>query len=272
MNQHYIAHLIGFLIISLYGCFPSQTNAQATNSSENQAYIINAYRLGASDEVRLDGVLDEPFWSEIEPTGNFTQQEPDEGDEPTERTEVYVAYSSSHLYIGAKLFDSNPERILAYQKRWDQSLRTDDRFMWILDTFNDGRNAYFFEINPAGLMGDGLLTVGQGMNLNKSWDGIWNVRVEKNERGWFAEIRIPFRTLDFNPDKTVWGINFQRTVRRHNEEILWSGFQRNQGLFRPQNAGTLTGLEGLNQGVGLEATPYVASSPTRIWQDNGGDR
>ncbi len=272
MNLKFLALIIinGLATVCLWSCFPGLVSAQSSDSANDQTYIINAHRLGISEEVELDGILDEPFWSEIEPTNNFTQQEPDEGEEPTERTEIYVAYSSSHLYIGAKLFDTDPERILAYQKRWDQSLRTDDRFMWILDTFNDGRNAYFFEINPAGLMGDGLLTVGQGRTLNKSWDGIWNVRVDKNEKGWFAEIRIPFRTLDFDPDNTVWGINFQRTVRRHNEEILWSGFQRNQGLFRPQNAGTLTGLEGLNQGVGLEATPYLASSPTRIWQDSGG--
>src|SRR6056297_533631 len=243
--------LLALFILGIPAEAISQLSETERTNGSDSIYLINACRLSESEEVRLDGNLDEPFWDMITPADNFTQQDPGEGEAPTEQTEVYVAYNSSHLYIGAKLFDSDPDGILAFQKRWDRGLGTDDRFMWILDTFNDGRNAYFFEINPAGLMGDGLLTVGQGTNLNKSWDGIWEVRVDKNEKGWFAEIRIPFRTLDFDPDNTVWGINFQRTIRRQNEEILWAGWP-------------------LNQGVGLEATPYVSSSPTRIWQDNGG--
>ena len=262
--------IVSLFVITSLMMAPQYSHAQTDDGRESSAsYLINAYRMSDSERVRLDGDLSEPFWEKISPATNFTQQDPDEGEEPTEPTEVYVAYDAKNLYIGAKLFDSDPAGILSFQKRWDRGLGTDDRFMWILDTFNDGRNAYFFEINPAGLMGDGLLTVGQGTNLNKSWDGIWEARVEKNSEGWFAEIQIPFRTLDFDPENSAWGINFQRTIRRKNEEIVWSGFQRNQGLFRPQNAGTLAGLEGLNQGVGLEATPYATATPTRIWQDDG---
>jgi hypothetical protein len=83
-------------------------------------------------------------------------------------------------------------------------------------------------------------------------------RVARHDHGWSAEIRIPFRTLNFDPTLDAWGINFQRTIRRRNEELLWSGWRRNQGLFRPVNAGRLTGLRELSQGLGLEARPYVS--------------
>ena len=83
--------------------------------------------------------------------------------------------------------------------RKDSPLNTDDRFMWILDTYLDGRNAYFFEINPKGLMGDGLLTIGQGLSLNKNWDGIWRPWTYIGDFGWSTEIRIPFHTLNFDP-------------------------------------------------------------------------
>jgi hypothetical protein len=248
----------------------AQSQGDGDSALDPDTFHIQAYRLAPGEEVHLDGKLDEPFWDRITPITNFRQQQPQEGSEPSERTEIYVAYDAEYLYIGAVFYDSNPDGILAYQKRRNQGLGTDDRFMWILDTFNDGRNAYFFETNPAGLRGDGLLTVGQGFSLNKSWDGIWDVRTTVNNRGWVAEVRIPFRSLDFNPESSVWGINFQRTIRRQNEEILWSGWRRNQGLFRPQNAGTVSGLTGLSQGFGVEVTPYSAVKATRSRVGQGG--
>ena len=85
--------------------------------------------------------------------------------------------------------------------------------------------------------------------------------------GWSVEIQIPFRTLNFNPDQAEWGINFQRTIRRKNEEILWRGWRRSEGLFKPVFAGRLQGLQNMSQGLGLEAVPsaianyrYVAPS------------
>ncbi len=243
----------------------THTNSQDTDSELQQLHRIEAYQLQPGDNFTLDGKMNEPFWDRIPPHRNFTQQSPNEGENPTQITEIYVAYDDNYLIIAAKLFDNNPDGILAYQRRRNESLDTDDRFMWILDTFNDGRNAYFFETNPAGLRGDGLLTVGQSTNLNKAWDGIWDARTSINDEGWIIEVQIPFRSLDFDPNNTTWGINFQRTVRRYNEEIVWSGWRRNEGLFRPQNAGVLTGLEGLNQGLGLEITPYATATADRTW-------
>ena len=132
--------------------------------------------------------------------------------------------------------------------------------MWILDTFGDGRSGYFFETNPAGLLGDGILTPGSGPPVNKSWDGIWEVRTTIHEDGWTAEVRIPFTTLNFDPNLDAWGINFQRTIRRKNEEIVWRGFRRNQSLSRPVHAGRMTGIADVSQGRGIEVRPFVTSS------------
>ena len=224
--------------------------------------------------------MDEPFWQRGTPASGFRQENPDEGEPATEETEVFVVYDSDNLYIGAILHDSDPDGIIAYQKERDARLYTDDRFMWILDTFLDGRTGYYFEINPAGLMGDGLLGGGGGgrhgggggggggggffggSGVNKSWDGIWEARVDRNGDGWTAEIRIPFRTLNFNPEHDTWGINFQRTIRRKNEETRWTGFRRIQQFTRPVHAGLLTGLRGISQGLGLEAVPYALAGWT----------
>ena len=219
--------------------------------------------------ISLDGRLDESFWSNITGIEDFLMQEPIEGGEPTEKTVIKVAYDEKFLYIGAILYDSNPEGIKSFKMRKDSPLNTDDRFMLILDTYLDGRNAYFFEINPKGLMGDGLLTIGQGLSLNKNWDGIWRPWTHIGDFGWSTEIRIPFHTLNFDPKTSTWGINFQRTVRRKNEEILWSGHKRNQGLFRPQNAGILTGLKGISQGLGLEIVGYGKTEASKVQNETG---
>ena len=80
--------------------------------------------------------------------------------------------------------------------------------------------------------------------------------MQRSDIGWTLEIEIPFRTLNFNPDSDTWGINFQRVVRRKNEQSIWSGWARNQGLRRMNNAGLLTGIRGVTQGHGLDIKPY----------------
>ena len=222
-----------------------------------------------SEQIILDGKLDEPFWKNIIGINDFLMQEPIEGGKPTENTIIKIAYDENYLYIGAVLYDSEPDGIKAFKMRKDAPLNTDDRFMWILDTYLDGRNAYFFEINPRGLMGDGLLSIGQGRSLNKDWDGIWRPWTYIGDFGWSTEIRIPFHTLNFDPKISTWGINFQRTVRRKNEEILWSGHKRNQGLYRPQDAGRLTGLSNISQGLGLEVVGYAKGEGSKVQKNSG---
>ncbi len=164
-----------------------------------------------------------------------------------------IAFDDESIYLGVTAFDSEPEKWLGYQRRRDEGLNSDDRFMWTIDTFLDGRTGYFFEMNPSGLMADSLL----GINgENREWDGIWNARALRSEIGWTLEIVIPFRTLNFNPNSDSWGINFQRTVRRKNEESLWTGWGRNQGLRRMSNAGVVTGIRDVTQGRGLDLKPY----------------
>ena len=236
--------------------------------SDNKKKSIEAFSIETED-IKLDGKLDESFWNSISGISDFLVQEPIEGGIPTENTVIKIAYDNKYLYIGAIFYDSDPEGIKAFKMRKDAPLNTDDRFMWILDTYLDGRNAYFFEINPRGLMGDGLLSIGQGRSLNKDWDGIWRPWTHIGDYGWSAEIRIPFHTLNFDPKISSWGINFQRTIRRKNEEILWTGHKRNQGIFRPQDAGLLIGLENISQGLGLELVGYGKAEASKVEKDLG---
>ena len=251
-------------IFLLFICTDLKSQSENREPKSFKAFPIK------SKEIKLDGKLDDTFWSDVAGISDFLVQEPVEGGEPTEKTTIKVAYDENYLYIGAIFYDSDPDGIKAFKMRKDAPLNTDDRFMWILDTYLDGRNAYFFEINPRGLMGDGLLTIGQGRSLNKDWDGIWRPWTYIGDFGWSAEIRIPFHTLNFDPKTSTWGINFQRTIRRKNEEILWSGHKRNQGIYRPQDAGRLTGLNNISQGLGLELVGYGKAEALKVQNESEG--
>lgn len=250
----------------LLGGFCGEAMAQ---ESPQERRRMRAEAMNPEERIVVDGILDEEVWKRAEPAANFIQQDPNFGEPETERTEVRIIYNRESLYMGVICYDSEPDKLLGYQRRRDEFLPADDRFMWTMDTYLDGRGGYFFEINPSGLMGDALIGSG-GLN-NRQWDGIWTANVKRTEIGWVAEIEIPFRTLNFDPNAPGWGINFQRTVRRKNEETLWTGIPRNQGLRRMSNAGILTGIEEVSQGMGLEIKPYVLgtalSTPGR-----GGDK
>ena len=243
--------LVGFLLLA------SASPARAQQTTSPQApprETMAAVRMTGTDTIALDGRLDEAAWSRALPATNFIQQDPDNGRPATEQTEVRILYNAHSLYMGVICHDSEPEKWLGYQRRRDEFLQSDDRFMWNIDTYNNQQSGYFFEMNPSGLMGDAL----RGATFqNRQWDGIWNAKVRRSEVGWTIEVEIPFRTLNFDPKADAWGINFQRTVRRKNEESLWTGWARNQGLNRLSNAGLLTGLGDINQGHGLDLKPYL---------------
>jgi hypothetical protein len=226
---------------------------------------MRAVRLAEAESVRIDGVLDEDIWERVPPATDFLQRDPDNGAPATEATEVRMVYDAERLVLGVTLHDSEPDRLLGNQMQRDQDFEGDDRFMWTIDSFLDGRSGYFFEINPSGAMGDGLIDPAQqdgdlGADINKSWDGIWIARVRRTSSGWTAEIEVPFRTLNFDPTASTWGMNFQRTVRRKNEESLWTGYARNQGVARMSNAGRVTGFSGVSQGLGLDLKPYIVGN------------
>lgn len=218
---------------------------------------VTAVRLNDGEAIVLDGRFDEPVWQRAIPATDFKQQIPQTGAAPTERTEVRLVYTRDALYMGVTCFDDEPDKMLGNTMKRDEGLRSDDRFMWIIDTFLDARNGYFFEMNPSGLMADSLMNTGG--QTNRDWDGIWNARVRRSDIGWTIEIELPFRTFNFDPKAEAWGINFQRTVRRKNEESLWTAWALNQGL-KIQYTGLLRGITDVTQGHGLDIRPYGVTS------------
>jgi uncharacterized protein DUF5916/cellulose/xylan binding protein with CBM9 domain len=225
----------------------------------------------------IDGRLDDAVWGLAAPIGRFTQQEPHEGQPPTEQTEVRVLYDDGHLYVGIRCFDSTPDEIIATQMGRDADLSTDDRVSIVVDTFHDRRNAFFFKMNPAGSKVDALVQ-NNGADFNMPWDGIWEGKAAIDEQGWTVEMSLPFKTLNFRPGLDTWGFNVERIIKRRLEVDRWSGARLDVDFDQVSEAGTLQGLEGMRQGIGLDLVPFFvgrwtndrSGEPDQDWQGQPG--
>ncbi|MDC3239285.1 carbohydrate binding family 9 domain-containing protein, partial [Gammaproteobacteria bacterium] len=162
----------------------------------------------------VDGVLDDSVWQDAQKVTDFHQSRPGNRAEPSEITELYVVYTTEALYIGARMYDVEPERISAPTIRHGQGLPFDDRLVVILDPFNQGRAGYRFETNLNAVRHDALYTTPTRFSLD--WNTIWDAATQVEVDAWVAEIEIPFRSLPFDPNIESWGFNFGRGIRRKN--------------------------------------------------------
>jgi hypothetical protein len=218
----------------------------------------------ATTAIELDGRLDEGAWRDAPVAKDFVQNDPREGEPATFDTEVRVVYGDDDLYIGVFAKDPDPSGIIVNELRKDFNTAAADTFMFVLDTFHDARNGYQFAVNPMGARWDAQMA-NEGRENNANWDGIWDVRTRIAEDGWYAEIRLPFKTLKFTPENAqTWGVNFQRRLRRYNENSHWSPIRRIHQLSRVSMAGTLEGLEGIKPGSNLRIKPYASASAGKV--------
>ena len=217
-----------------------------------------------TERPRIDGVLDEASWATAQVIDQFVQQEPQEGQPASDRTEVRVLYDQGRLFIGIRAFSSMA--VTATEMRRDADrLFDEDNFQVILDTFHDSRNGYMFVTTPLGAkLEQQIFDEGEGggrggtANINRNWDGVWDAAARIVSDGWTAEIEIPFSTVRFVPsDAQTWGVNFQRHIRRKNETVLWSPIPKAYTLTRVSLAGEMRGLSGISRGLDLRLKPFL---------------
>jgi len=212
------------------------------------------------EPISLDGVLDESAWASASVARGFVQNEPLEGQPASFDTEVRVVYDDRAVYFGVFAHDDEPGSLVVRDLRKDFNTAASDAFLIVIDTFRDRRNGFVFATNPAGAKWDAQMS-NEGRETNANWDGIWEVRTRVMEDGWYAEIRIPFLTLRFTRgDPQAWGLNFQRRLRRLNEESYWAPLPRIYDIHRVSLAGSLDDLRRLQPGRNLRVKPYTAAS------------
>jgi hypothetical protein len=219
--------------------------------------------------ISIDGALSEAAWASAPKIGELVQRQPDTGRPPTERTDVTLLRDEDNLYIGIHAYDSEPDRVVGTQMIRDASLNADDRIEIVLDTFRDQRSAFYFATNPAGALVDGVAFAnGQ---LNTEWDAIWHVRTARTSDGWTAEFAIPFKSLSFPAGANVWGFNIARTISRKLEDDRWSGARLDTQFLQVSEAGVISNLAGLTQGIGLDLRPFLAGRWLHLGNGGGDD-
>lgn len=247
--------LVCFALTAL--CLAPSAHADAPQQPDSTKSVPRSAAVTTTTAIiTIDGALDEAAWGPAPKIGSLIQRQPEPGQPPTERTEVTLLRDDDNLYIGVVAYDSEPEKVIGTQMERDAGLNSDDRIEILLDTFRDQRSAFYFATNPSGALVDGLAFAnGQ---LNTEWDAIWNVHTRRTDQGWVAEFAIPFKSLSFPAGRTVWGFNFSRNIYRKLEDVRWSGARLETQFLQVSEAGEITNLGDLTQGIGLDVRPFIA--------------
>jgi hypothetical protein len=227
---------------------------------------FKSYSIFAQSEIKavftdsipvFDGWVNEAIWNRASIVNEMYQREPKTGEPATEKTEFLFLHDRNNLYIGIRC-EAPPGGITAKEMARDVSLGDDDRIQIILDTYLDGRNGYWFQIGPRGSIGDALLSE-NGKGFNKSWDGLWDGKARITTQGWEAELIIPFKTLAFRKGLDTWGLKLIRNIKKKSETSYWPATTLNADRFQVSDAGRITGLQNITQGIGLDIIPFVTA-------------
>lgn len=215
------------------------------------------------DNIVIDGNLDEPLWARAQ-VMRLTQQSPAPGSPTPYLTEIRILRGTKLIYIGVVCHDPNPDRLSIHTLQRDQDQSGDDNVMITLDTANQKKLAYAFQVNAGGAMADGLISPGYtnpnstiGSPLDYSWNGYWDAAVKRTADGWTAEIAIYTQSLQFNEGEDTWGVNVSRYVPREQLTLVWTGITLNATPTNLEWEGNLSGVKGLTQGSGFEFDPYI---------------
>ena len=222
---------------------------------------VRAVRI--SNPLVVDGRLDDPVYQTVPAIDGFIQQLPDEGAPPTEPTEIWILFDDDNIYLSARCWDSQPERMVADEMTRDaRAIWRNELLSVIFDTFHDGRNGMNFSTNPLGGLMDNLVTDESDVNLD--WNTVWDAQTSFFEQGWMVEMMIPFKSLRFKAGggEQTWGINVSRRVQWKNESSFLSPVPASlgyRGMLQVSAAATLVGIEPPTTIRNLEIKPSAIS-------------
>ena len=256
-----MAPRVCLLTIALVWLGPATSDAQDRERKRAAAVRV------AEGAVRVDGRLDEAVWRQATQLAGFTQKEPVEGDPATDDLDVRFVYDNGALYVGARMTSSAP--IQAPLGRRDD-VEQAEHLLVSLDTYLDRRTASTFGVSASGARLDLYYASDNDFDDDDTFTPVWQAQTSVDERGWTAELRIPFSQLRFNErSPQIWGLNVRRWIPALNEEVFWSPIRRTDerwaSLF-----GDLHGID-VQPRQRVELLPYVSSNARLIGNRDAAD-
>ena len=222
-------------------------------SFANPIKTLKAYRI--SQEIKIDGKLSEGAWSNAEMASGFIQTEPTPGLPAMFDSETYFLYDNNAIYIGARLNDPEPDKILKELSLRDQTGNADN-FSVFFDPYKSGLNGFIFLVTSSGVQYEAIVTNNED-DIN--WNAVWESAVSQDSEGWYVEMRIPYSSLRFpSNDSQDWHVQFGREVRRFRESSYWSPIDPTIAGWA-QQSGKVTNIENIKSPVRLSLTPYLSS-------------
>jgi hypothetical protein len=225
-------------------------------------------------EIEIDGRID-PVWDTADSVSDFTQHQPYYGKEPTRRTVAKLLTTDEALYCLIVSYDDY-KNIQKITGKHDDS--GGDFVSLMLDTFGDKRTAYKFAVSASGITSDARL-LDDARNRDYNWDGVWFASSEIYDWGYVVEMKIPYRSIQYDEHLTEWGLDFDRWIPALNEDIYWCSYEENEGQ-RISKFGKLLfedfqpSVKGLNleiYPVGLTKAEYLSSGKYKIEPQAGID-
>lgn len=229
------------------------SHALAQRSGDDRQKRLHARR--TSTPPVIDGVLDDATWADVRPDRRFTQNFPEEGRPPSQRTDLYVTFDDRALYIGIRAWDTDPRGIVERLTRRDRDTDADQVTVDI-SSKNDRITAYHFVVNCAGVLADGVRF--NDTDYSGDWDGLWLGAAHRDAHGWSAELLIPLKTLRYEGARTEFGFQVRRLIERRQETDEWAYTPR-AARGEVSYYGVLDGLDGLHATRLFQIVPYLAA-------------
>ncbi len=241
MKRIILFSLVGFLFLTF-----SSVEADI-EKKKYKTYKINY-------QIVIDGLMNEKAWELVDWGEDFTQRKPYDGKQPSQKTAFKILFDDNNLYVFIRAFDTDPDKISTILSRRDYF--TGDMVEINIDSNHDQQTAFSFTAMASGVKGEEAISK-DGNNWDSSWDPVWYLKTSRDERGWNAEMRIPFSQLRFaKKDEHVWGIQIMRHLFRKEERSLWQ--------YIPQDApgyihlfGELHGIKNIKPRHQIDLLPYT---------------
>ena len=206
----------------------------------------------AKQPPQIDGVLDDEEWQAVPPAVTFTQKAPLAGRAPTDKTLLRLLYDDDAVYVGFECEQVNSP-VVALLARRDRPTDTDSVSV-AFDSRSEGRSAFEFSVNAAGVLIDGMRF--DDGKISREWDEIWEAKTEVREHGWSAEFRIPLQALRFeSAANQTWGFQARRYISARQETDEWAFVPLDAG-GEVSHYGAIEGLRDLGS-ASLEFQPFV---------------